>query len=121
MNSGGLQPVTTVHPVAAVQTPTIVTVYGEKADMRFLEFFAANIHNPDLLSGLGEEPCRQTSNTGQVIQRTIPVSLVEMLVPEAGEGRRSSRRDGPVSVAVHTSHCQKDSRIAGAQPAGCFQ
>jgi hypothetical protein len=50
MNSGGLQPVTTVHPVAAVQTPTIVTVYGEKADMRFLKFFAANIHNPDLLS-----------------------------------------------------------------------
>ena len=29
---------------------TIVTVYGEKADMRFLEFFAANIHDPDLLT-----------------------------------------------------------------------
>jgi hypothetical protein len=48
MNSGGLQPVTTVPPVAALQTPAIVAASGEKADMRFLEFFAANIRNPDV-------------------------------------------------------------------------
>jgi hypothetical protein len=47
MNSGRLQPVTTVHLVAAFQTPAMVAVYGKKADMRFLEFFAANIRNPD--------------------------------------------------------------------------
>ena len=47
MNSGGLQPVTTVHPVAAFQMPAIVAASGEKAGMRFLEFFAANIRNPD--------------------------------------------------------------------------
>ena len=47
MNSGGLQPVTTVRLVAAFQTPAIVAVYGEKAAMRFLEFFAPNIRNPD--------------------------------------------------------------------------
>ena len=47
MNSGGLQPVTTVRPVAAFHTPAIVAASGEKADMRFLEFVAANIRNPD--------------------------------------------------------------------------
>ena len=47
MNSGGLQPVTTVHPVALFQTPAIVAASGEKADMCFLEFLAANIRNPD--------------------------------------------------------------------------
>jgi hypothetical protein len=47
MNSEGFQPVTKVHPVAAFQTPAIVAVYGERANMHFLEFFAANIRNPD--------------------------------------------------------------------------
>lgn len=41
MNSEGLQPVTTV-----VAAPAIVAASGEKADMRFLEFFAANIPQP---------------------------------------------------------------------------
>jgi site-specific recombinase XerD len=46
MISGGLQPVTTVHPVAAFQTLAIVAASGEKAGMRFREFVAANIRNP---------------------------------------------------------------------------
>ena len=47
MISGGLQPVTTVHPVALFQTPAIVAASGEKTDMCFPEFFAANIRNQD--------------------------------------------------------------------------
>ena len=47
MNSGGLQPVTTAPPVAAFQTPAIVAVYGEPAAWRYVEFFAANIRNPN--------------------------------------------------------------------------
>ena len=47
MNSGGLQPVTTVRLVAAFQTPAIVAVYGEPAGWRYVEFFAANIRNPN--------------------------------------------------------------------------
>jgi hypothetical protein len=46
MNSGGLQPVTTVHPVARFQVPAIVAANAAKAGLRFLEFFAANICNP---------------------------------------------------------------------------
>ena len=52
VNSGGLQPVTTVHLVAAFQMPAIVAASGEKADMRFLEFFAANIPQPAHAPGL---------------------------------------------------------------------
>jgi hypothetical protein len=50
MNSEGLEPVTTV--VAAFQMPAIVAASGEKADMRFLEFFAANIPQPPHAPGL---------------------------------------------------------------------
>ena len=46
MNLGGLQPVTTVHPAAAFQVPALIAASGEKAGMRFLEFFAAKIRNP---------------------------------------------------------------------------
>jgi hypothetical protein len=57
----------------------------------------------------------------QAIQRTIPASLVETSVPEVGEVRRLSCGDALMSVAVHTSHCQKDTWIAGEQLATRFQ
>jgi hypothetical protein len=47
MNSGGLQPVTTIHTVAAFQVPAIVAADRAKASRRFLEFYArSNIRNP---------------------------------------------------------------------------
>jgi hypothetical protein len=33
-------------PVRSLAVPAIVTAAGERASMRFLEFFAANIRNP---------------------------------------------------------------------------
>ena len=33
-------------PLSGVQLPALVAAAGERASMRFLEFFAANIRNP---------------------------------------------------------------------------
>ena len=33
-------------PLASTKLPALVAVAGERAGMRFLEFFAANIRNP---------------------------------------------------------------------------
>ena len=35
-----------VVPISSPSVPTLVAVAGERASMRFLEFFAANIRNP---------------------------------------------------------------------------
>jgi hypothetical protein len=33
-------------PISSLTLPTLVTTAGERASIRFLEFFAANIRNP---------------------------------------------------------------------------
>ncbi len=33
-------------PITAAALPTLITTAGERAERRFLEFFAANIRNP---------------------------------------------------------------------------
>jgi hypothetical protein len=36
-----------MHLSSAQRLPTLVAIAGERASMRLLEFFAANIRNPD--------------------------------------------------------------------------
>jgi hypothetical protein len=58
-------------PLSASAVPAIVTAAGERASVRFLEFFAANIRNPhtrwaysravdDFLAGVRPRACRRS-------------------------------------------------------------
>src|SRR5271168_369317 len=42
----GIPPMNQLVPISAPTLPTLVAAAGERASMRFLEFFAANIRNP---------------------------------------------------------------------------
>ena len=57
MNSGGLQPGSTVHPVARFSVGDRRREWGEGRP-RFLEFFAANIRNPNTRRAYGRAESR---------------------------------------------------------------
>jgi hypothetical protein len=102
MNSGGLQPVTTV--VAAFQMSAIVAASGEKADMRFLEFFAANIPQP----AHAQVPGLVRDNQMSSITTVQPLHVAACI-----ETQQQERPAPPVKLRLAAIRCLFDWLVTG--------